>query len=46
MSATAGPTAYWYLSRGTGAVTLVLLTLSVVLGILDQRHWRPPGWPP
>ena len=45
MSATAGPTAYWYLSRGTGTVTLVLLTLSVVLGILDQRHWRPPGWP-
>ena len=45
MSATAGPTAYWYLSRGTGAVALVLLTLSVVLGILDQRHWRPSGWP-
>jgi methionine sulfoxide reductase heme-binding subunit len=40
-----GPSAYWYLSRGTGAVALVLLTASVVLGILDQRHWRPPGWP-
>jgi methionine sulfoxide reductase heme-binding subunit len=40
-----GPTAYWYLSRGTGAVVLVLLTASVVLGIIDQRHWRPPGWP-
>jgi hypothetical protein len=45
MTATAGPTAYWYLSRGTGAVALVLLTVSVVLGIFDQRHWRPPGWP-
>jgi sulfoxide reductase heme-binding subunit YedZ len=45
MSATAGPTAYWYLSRGTGAVALVLLTVSVVLGIFDQRHWRPSGWP-
>jgi hypothetical protein len=43
--ATAGPTAYWYLSRGTGAVALVLLTVSVTLGIVDQRHWRPPGWP-
>jgi sulfoxide reductase heme-binding subunit YedZ len=45
VSATAGPTAYWYLSRGTGAVALVLLTVSVVLGILDERHWRPPSWP-
>jgi sulfoxide reductase heme-binding subunit YedZ len=43
--ATAGPTAYWYLSRGTGVVALVLLTISVGLGIADQRHWRPPGWP-
>ena len=45
VSATAGPSAYWYLSRGTGAVALVLLTVSVLLGILDQRRWRPPGWP-
>jgi hypothetical protein len=43
--AAAGPTADWYLSRGTGAVALTLLTLTVVLGIVDQRHWRPPGWP-
>jgi sulfoxide reductase heme-binding subunit YedZ len=43
--ATVGPTAYWYLSRGTGAVALVLLTVSVLLGILDQRRWRPRGWP-
>jgi sulfoxide reductase heme-binding subunit YedZ len=43
--ATAGPSAYWYLSRGTGAVTLLLLTVSVVLGIVDQRRWRAPGWP-
>jgi hypothetical protein len=45
ISATAGPTAYWYLSRGTGAAALVLLTISVVLGILDQRRWSPPRWP-
>jgi sulfoxide reductase heme-binding subunit YedZ len=43
--ATAGPSAYWYLSRGTGAVTLLLLTISLVLGIVDQRRWRAPGWP-
>ena len=31
-AATLGPSAYWYLARGTGAVALVLLTASVVLG--------------
>ena len=31
--ATSGPTALWYLTRGTGAVTLVLMTVSVVLGL-------------
>jgi sulfoxide reductase heme-binding subunit YedZ len=29
----AGPSVYWYLTRATGAVSLVLLTLSVVIGI-------------
>jgi sulfoxide reductase heme-binding subunit YedZ len=43
--AASGPSPLWYLSRGTGAVVLLLLTVSVVLGILDQRHWRPAGWP-
>jgi methionine sulfoxide reductase heme-binding subunit len=43
--ASAGPSAYWYLSRGTGGVALLLLTVSVVLGIVDQRRWRAPGWP-
>jgi DMSO/TMAO reductase YedYZ heme-binding membrane subunit len=43
--AASGPSPLWYLSRGTGAVALLLLTVSVVLGILDQRHWRPAGWP-
>ena len=28
-----GPSAYWYLARGTGAVSLVLLTVAVVLGV-------------
>ena len=35
----AGPSAYWYLARGTGAVSLVLLTASVVLGILGSLRF-------
>jgi hypothetical protein len=38
-----GPSALWYVTRGTGAVTLVLLSASVVLGILEIRAWRPLG---
>jgi DMSO/TMAO reductase YedYZ heme-binding membrane subunit len=41
-----GPSAYWYLARSTGAVALVLLTVSVVLGILDAlRFSAGPRWP-
>jgi DMSO/TMAO reductase YedYZ heme-binding membrane subunit len=41
-----GPTAYWYLTRSTGAVALVLLTISVVLGILGSvRFSVAPRWP-
>jgi DMSO/TMAO reductase YedYZ heme-binding membrane subunit len=41
-----GPTAYWYLTRGTGAAALVLLTLSIVLGILGTQRWTPSArWP-
>jgi len=44
--ATAGPSAYWYLARGTGIVALVLLTVSVVLGILGSlRFSAAPRWP-
>jgi sulfoxide reductase heme-binding subunit YedZ len=32
------PSAYWFLTRGTGAVTLVLLTVSVALGVLNVRR--------
>jgi sulfoxide reductase heme-binding subunit YedZ len=37
--------AMWYLSRGTGVVTLLLLTLSIVLGIMDVRRLRSERWP-
>ena len=33
MIATTGPTTLWYLSRGTGVVSLLLLTAAVVLGV-------------
>jgi methionine sulfoxide reductase heme-binding subunit len=36
----------WYLTRGAGAATLILLTLSVALGILNTLRWSaPPRWP-
>lgn len=41
----AGPTALWYLTRGTGIVALVLLTAVVVMGVLTVRGWTRPGWP-
>ncbi len=37
--------ALWYLLRGSGAATLVLLTLTVALGIANQRRWAP-RWAP
>ena len=44
--AAAGPSAYWYLTRGTGVAVLVLLTVSVVLGILGSLRFAvPPRWP-
>jgi Ferric reductase like transmembrane component len=40
-----GPSAYWYLARGTGAVALVLLTASVVIGILGSVRFAAARWP-
>ncbi|MQY25954.1 ferric reductase-like transmembrane domain-containing protein [Nocardia aurantia] len=33
----------WYISRASGVVTLVLLTLVVLLGLLTAAHPRPRG---
>ena len=41
----ASSTAYWYLTRSTGAVSLVLLTLVLVLGVLDVSRLATPHWP-
>jgi hypothetical protein len=40
-----GPTAYWYLTRGTGVVSLLLLTATVALGILNSERYTAPRWP-
>ena len=40
-----GTTAFWYASRATGIVSLLLLTAVPVLGILVNRQGRLPGLP-
>lgn len=43
--ATAGPSSLWYLTRASGAVTLLLLTVSVVLGVANIGRLQGAGWP-
>ncbi len=38
--AATSPSPLWYLTRGSGVVTLLLLTVSVCLGIATTRGWR------
>jgi sulfoxide reductase heme-binding subunit YedZ len=45
VGATLSPSAYWYLARGTGAVALVLLTASVVIGIVGTVRVVTARWP-
>jgi predicted ferric reductase len=40
-----GPSTYWYLTRSTGAVSLILLTLSVALGVAGVSRFSSPRWP-
>ena len=35
--------ALWYLSRATGVVTIVLLTIVVCLGVITAGRRRPEG---
>lgn len=45
LAATLGPTAYWYLTRATGFVALVLLTAILVLGVTGALRVSAPRWP-
>jgi sulfoxide reductase heme-binding subunit YedZ len=41
----ASGSAYWYLTRSTGGVALLLLTIAIALGVVDVRRWSTPRWP-
>jgi sulfoxide reductase heme-binding subunit YedZ len=43
--AAAGPSVDWYLTRATGAVALLALTLGIVLGVVEVERWSTPRWP-
>jgi predicted ferric reductase len=43
--ASSGTSAYWYLTRSTGIVALILLTAAVALGVADVERWSSPRWP-
>jgi NADH:ubiquinone oxidoreductase subunit F (NADH-binding)/DMSO/TMAO reductase YedYZ heme-binding membrane subunit len=45
LAASIGPSTYWYLTRATGTVALLLLTASVVLGVLDVSRFSSQSWP-
>ncbi|HET9093505.1 MAG TPA: ferric reductase-like transmembrane domain-containing protein [Solirubrobacteraceae bacterium] len=38
-------TAFWYLTRATGVISLLLLTLVVALGVVDVSRLASPAWP-
>lgn len=38
-------TPLWYLTRATGLVALVLLTVSMALGLLSSVRYQRPAWP-
>jgi predicted ferric reductase len=40
-----GPSTYWYATRATGIVALLLLTLSLVLGVIDVRRLSSARYP-
>jgi predicted ferric reductase len=38
-------TAFWYITRASGIITLVLLTLTMVLGLITTSRARARNWP-
>jgi DMSO/TMAO reductase YedYZ heme-binding membrane subunit len=45
LAASSSGSAYWYLTRSTGTVSLILLTLSVVLGVISAERFSTIRWP-
>jgi predicted ferric reductase len=45
LAASSGSSAYWYLTRSTGTVALLLLTGAVVLGVVDVQRRSSQRWP-
>lgn len=45
MTAAISSQSLWYLARGSGVVTLVLLSAAVVLGIATAQRAASPSWP-
>ena len=43
--AASSPSAFWYLTRGSGVVALLLLTTSICLGIATTLRWRASRLP-
>src|SRR5579884_3072109 len=39
------PSPLWYMTRGAGIVTIILLTGVVVLGIVTSVRWKSEDWP-
>jgi hypothetical protein len=44
-ASSAGPSPLWYATRATGVVALILLTITVVLGIMGAGRFATPRWP-
>lgn len=45
LAVAAGPTPMWYATRASGYTALVLLSASVVLGLLASARWSRRDWP-
>jgi len=44
-TATIGGKAFWYLTRASGLVSIVLLSATILLGVVASVGWTTPRWP-
>ena len=45
LAASSGPSPYWYATRGLGLCALIVLTGTVVLGIVTSIRWTDEATP-